>query len=128
MAQLEIYHAVSQENQWNNVIGTKLVLPKFCYSLIVEVEASGSMGRAGTWFDPEEYPELCIDDLVITHVEDEDGVLHKITKKQSKQLEYMIDDSKFEDECWDSINDMASTSQYDSWEYKYPENTTKDWM
>lgn len=128
MAQTEIYQAVSLEDEVNNTIGTTLALPKFFTGLIIECELSGTSGRAGTWHDPEEYPELYIDDLVITHIEDEDGVNHKITKKQSKMLEHMIDDGKFEEQCWDAVNDMASTSQYDSWEYKFSNTDTNDWM
>lgn len=97
------YTAISGEDEENNVIGKLLCLPEWFSSMTIEVEAQATRGYAGTYWQPEEYPEMNVENLVVTRIHNEYGRGIKITPKQSLLIEHLLDDKTVENYCWDCL-------------------------
>ena len=115
MPTIEVFNNIKEVDIENNTIGKLLCIPKFFSSVTIECYAYGSAGKPQTWYEPEEYPELNVEDVVILTIDDEDGIEHRINKAQSKLIEHVIDDVSFEDSVWDILTDLVSTDIDDAW-------------
>lgn len=106
MSVCEVYQSVTMEDEIDNTIGRLLCLPSFFSSFTMEVDASFYAGYAGNYFNPQEYPEVSVNELVITSIDDDvTGRQWKINKVQSALIEKLINDEKLEDSLWECHND-----------------------
>ena len=100
---IEVHYNVEAQDELDNKIGKLLCIPEWFSSMVVDTEVWASMGYAGTYWQPEELPNMEIENLVVTIIHNEEGHGIKITPKQSALIEHLIDSSTFEDNCWDCL-------------------------
>jgi hypothetical protein len=97
---MELYIPLIEEQELNNTIGKLLCLPEWFSGVEVEVDGYGTAGYKGSYYEPEEYPELVVNDYKITKVYNENGTGVKLTTKQANLVDTIIDKEQFEDYCW----------------------------
>lgn len=100
---MELYINCTESQELDNTIGKLLCLPEWFSGLEYEVDAYASAGWAGNYYEPEELPELNVNDAVITKVYNELGKGIKVTKKQSELLDHLVTKDEFEDACWNYL-------------------------
>lgn len=100
---MEIHYTIDTQDEINNTVGKILCLPETIDTLVIEVEVWASQGYAGTYWQPEELPNMEIENYVITKIYNEHGHGLNITPKQSALIEHLIDNNWLEDLCWDCL-------------------------
>jgi len=99
---MELYIGLDIDQERNNTIGKLLCLPEWFDGVEVIVDGFGTAGYKGSYYEPEEYPELVINDVAITRVFNEHGHGIKLTGKQGLILDELVCE-KLEDACWDYL-------------------------
>lgn len=100
---IEIDYNLSTEQEIDNTVGKLLSIPDEISSLLIEVEFSAYNGYAGTMWQPEELPNVELENLVITKVYNEHGNAISITPEQSKLVEALINNDRLEDLIWNYL-------------------------
>lgn len=99
---MELYIGLDTQEELNNTIGKLLAIPEWFDGVEVIVDGYGTAGWCGSHTEPEEYPELVINDVTITRVFNEYGHGIKLNDKQASLLDDLVND-KLEDACWDYL-------------------------
>ena len=100
---IEIDYILTTEQEIDNTVGKLLSIPDEISSLVLEVEVWATQGYSGTMWEPEELPNIEVENLVITKVYNEHGNAINITPEQSKLVEALIDNDRLEDLVWDYL-------------------------
>lgn len=100
---MELYIGLDAEEEQLNVIGKLLAIPQWFDGVEVEVDGFGTTGWKGSYYEPEEYPELVVNSVYITKAFNEHGNGVKLTDKQVTKLEFILDYKVIEDKCWDYL-------------------------
>lgn len=100
---MELYINCTARQENDNTIGKLLCLPEWFSGLEYKVDAYATAGWCGSNYEPEEYPELNVNDAVIVKVYNELGKGIKITKKQADILDHLVSRDLIEDACWDYL-------------------------